>query len=98
VQHRIAERVANQASRLARAARFQLLQARQRLDSLPVGRTEWRMTTMLHRAEQQLDDLGFRMEVCVEDTCAAVSAMWPTLRPLLNATTRASAWPRRANG
>ncbi len=67
VQHRIAERVANQASRLARAARFQLLQARQRLDSLPVGRTEWRMTTMLHRAEQQLDDLGFRMEVCVED-------------------------------
>jgi len=66
-QHRIAERVTNQVNRLERATRFQLLQARQSLDSLPVGRTEWRMTTMLHSAEQRLDDLGFRMEAGVED-------------------------------
>ena len=33
-----------------------------RLDGVPVDRAEWRMTTMLHRLSQRLDDLGFRME------------------------------------
>jgi len=37
-QHKIAERLANQAHRLERAASFQFLQARQRLTRLPVSR------------------------------------------------------------
>jgi exodeoxyribonuclease VII large subunit len=64
-QHRIAEYLASQAGRLERAARFQLLQARQQLDSLPADGIEWRITALLHRLEQRLDDLGFRMESAV---------------------------------
>jgi exodeoxyribonuclease VII large subunit len=64
-QHRVAERVASQAARLERATRFQLLHARQKMDSVPVDRTERRVTTMLHRLNQRLDDLGFRMETSV---------------------------------
>jgi exodeoxyribonuclease VII large subunit len=64
-QHRIAERVANQANRLERAARFQLLHARQQLDNAAVERAEWRVTSMLSRLDQRLDDLGFRMEESV---------------------------------
>jgi exodeoxyribonuclease VII large subunit len=65
-QHRVAERVANQAGRLERAARFQLLHARQRLNSLPISRAEWRMTAMLQRQDQRLDDLVFSMQTSVE--------------------------------
>ena len=61
-QHRVAERVSNQVLRLDRAARFQLLHGRQRLDALPVARAEGRVTTMLHRLNQRLDDVGFSME------------------------------------
>jgi exodeoxyribonuclease VII large subunit len=61
-QHRIAERVETQASRLERATRFQLLRARQQFDRVPLDRAERRMTAMLHRLNQRLDDLGFRME------------------------------------
>jgi exodeoxyribonuclease VII large subunit len=64
-QHRIADRVATQISRLERATRFQLLHARQKMDSTPMDRTERRMTTMLHRLSQRLDELGFRMEASV---------------------------------
>src|SRR5208283_1852254 len=39
-QHKIAEHLAAQSHRLERAARFQLLQARQRLTRLPVSRAE----------------------------------------------------------
>jgi exodeoxyribonuclease VII large subunit len=59
-QHKIAERVAEQSHRLERAARFQLLQARQRLTRLPVSRAEGRVNTQLHRLAQRLDDLSFR--------------------------------------
>ena len=62
VQHKIADRVASQTTRLERAARYQLLQARRKLDSLPVDRTAGRMTALLHRLDQRLDDLGFRIE------------------------------------
>ena len=55
-QHRIAEHLANVAARLGRAARFQLLQAQQRLSRVPVSRAEARITTILHRLEQRLDD------------------------------------------
>jgi exodeoxyribonuclease VII large subunit len=61
-QHRIAERVETQANRLERAARFQLLHARQQFDRVAVDRAERRTTAMLHRLSQQLDEFGFRMD------------------------------------
>ena len=64
-QHRIAEHLAEQEHRLERAARFQLLQARQRLTRLPVSRTEGRIQALLHRLEQRLDDLSLRQEGAV---------------------------------
>jgi exodeoxyribonuclease VII large subunit len=65
-QHKIAEHLATQAHRLDRAARFQLLQARQRLTRLPVSRAESRMSALLHRLEQRLDDFSFRLETAVK--------------------------------
>jgi exodeoxyribonuclease VII large subunit len=59
-QHKIAEHLAQQMHRLERAARFQLLQARQQLTHLPVGRIEARISSQLHRMAQRLDDLTFR--------------------------------------
>jgi len=64
-QHKIAERVAEQSNRLARAARFQLLQARQRLTRVPVSRAEGRINTLLHRLAQRLDDLSSRLETSI---------------------------------
>lgn len=64
-QHRVAERVLNQESRLERAARFQVLHARQMLDRVGVDRAERRVSTHLHRLSQRLDDLGFRMDTSV---------------------------------
>lgn len=61
-QHRVAERVLTQESRLERAARFQVLHARQMLDRVGVDRAERRISTHLHRLSQRLDDLGFRMD------------------------------------
>ena len=61
-QHKIAERVTEQSDRLERAARFQLLQARQRLSRLPGSRAEGRVNSMLHRLAQRLDDFSLRME------------------------------------
>jgi exodeoxyribonuclease VII large subunit len=64
-QHKIAEHLASQEHRLDRAARFQLLQARQRLTRLPVSRAEGRMNTLLHRLAQRLDDFSFRQEAAL---------------------------------
>jgi exodeoxyribonuclease VII large subunit len=64
-QHKIADRVATQSVRLERATRFQLLQARNRLDALPVDRAGGRMAALLHRLEQKVDDVAFRLESCV---------------------------------
>jgi len=61
-QHKVEEQVAALGNRLVRAARFQLLQARQRLGRTPIAYAQQRITTHLHRLEQRLDDLGFRME------------------------------------
>ena len=66
-QHKIAERVAEQSHRLERAARFQLLQARQRLTRLPVSRAEGRLNSLLHRLAQRLDDSSLRMEAVVSE-------------------------------
>jgi exodeoxyribonuclease VII large subunit len=64
-QHRIAEHLATVEHRLERAARFQLLQAQQRLARLPISRAESRMAALLRRLEQRLDELSFRMEAAV---------------------------------
>jgi exodeoxyribonuclease VII large subunit len=64
-QHSIAEHLATLEHRLDRAARFQLLQARQRLTHLPVSSAEARVSAQLHRLEQRLDDLSFRQEAAV---------------------------------
>jgi exodeoxyribonuclease VII large subunit len=64
-QHKIAEHLATHSHRLERAARFQLLQARQRLTRLPVSRTESRISTLLHRLAQRLDEFSFRLESAV---------------------------------
>ncbi len=64
-QYNIAEHMARLNHRLERATRFQILQARQRLARVPASRTEGRMAAVLHRLEQRLDDLAFRMENAV---------------------------------
>ena len=67
-QHKIAEHLANQSLRLDRAVRFQLLQARQHLTRFAVAdRAESRVSTLLHRQAQRLDDLSFRAEAALTD-------------------------------
>ncbi len=66
-QHKIAEHLAAQSHRLERAARFQLLQARQRLMHLPVSRAESRLTSLLHRLDQRLDDQTQRLDAALLD-------------------------------
>ncbi len=61
-QHKIAEHLATQAHRLERAARFQLLQFRQRFTHLPVSRAESRVSAMLYRLGQRLDDANLRLD------------------------------------
>ncbi len=65
VPHKIAERLAEQEHRLERAARYQLLSARQHFNRVQVSRAEARMTAALHRLEQRLDDLCFGAEAAV---------------------------------
>lgn len=64
-QHKIAERVAELARRLDRAARFQLLQKRQQFSRVPLSRTEGRMTAITHKLAQRLDELAFRAEAAL---------------------------------
>ena len=64
-QHKIAEHLATQSHRLERAARFQLMQIRERLTRLSLDRTESRISTLLYRAAQRLDDLSFRLEAAL---------------------------------
>jgi len=61
-QHKIAEHLAAESHRLERAARFQLLQARQRLTRLPESRAESRVAALLHRLDQRLDDAAQRLD------------------------------------
>lgn len=71
-QHRIADRLAAQGSRLERATHFQLLQARTRLDAVLVDRMVGRMTVLLHRVEQRVDELAFRLEGSVAERLDAL--------------------------
>jgi exodeoxyribonuclease VII large subunit len=66
-QHKVAERVASLDVRLERAARFQLLRVRQKIDSLHAERAEWRMNSLLNRLDQRLDDCGLRLEADFRD-------------------------------
>ncbi len=61
-QHKIADHLAAQTHRLERAARFQLLQSRQRLTRLPISRAESRVSTLLYRLGQRLDDVTLRLD------------------------------------
>jgi exodeoxyribonuclease VII large subunit len=61
-QHTVTEDLASLTHRLERAARFQLLQARQKWSRLPASRTESRIAQLLRRLEQRLDDLAGRVE------------------------------------
>ncbi len=61
-QHKIAEHLADELHRLERAARFQLLKAYQRLNRVPATHTETRISALLHRSAQRLDELSFRLE------------------------------------
>jgi exodeoxyribonuclease VII large subunit len=64
-QHKIAEHLATQSHRLERAARFQLMRIRERLTRVSLDRTESRISTLLYRAAQRLDDFSFRLEAAL---------------------------------
>ncbi len=70
-QHNVAEHLARLNHRLERAARFQILQARQRLARVPASRAESRMAALLRRLEQRLDDVAFRVENAVNQQLRA---------------------------
>ncbi|HEY1648352.1 MAG TPA: exodeoxyribonuclease VII large subunit [Terracidiphilus sp.] len=61
-QHKIFEHLATQAHRLERAMRFQLLHARRCFADLSIARADSRISMLLHRRAQRLDDLAFRQE------------------------------------
>ena len=64
-QHKVADRVMSYGVRLERAVRYQMLQVRQRIDSLHAERAEWRVTGLLLRLDQRLDDFDVRLENAV---------------------------------
>jgi exodeoxyribonuclease VII large subunit len=82
-QHKIADRVAEQSQRLERAVRFQLLQAHQHFNRVPMSRAEGRMTAILHRLAQRLDDQTFRAEAAmrslVREHCDRVNVVAATV-------------------
>jgi exodeoxyribonuclease VII large subunit len=61
-QHHIGEHLSAQAHRLERAARFQLLHARQSLTHLAFDRAESRIAAQLMRLAQRLDDFTLRLD------------------------------------
>jgi exodeoxyribonuclease VII large subunit len=64
-QHTIAERLAEQANRLDRAVRFQILHARRSLADLPASRAESRIAALLYRLGQRLDDVTLRLDSAI---------------------------------
>jgi exodeoxyribonuclease VII large subunit len=65
-QHKIADHLATYEQRLDRAARFQLLQSRQRLTRLPISHVETRVSMLLHRSAQRVDDLSQRLDSALD--------------------------------
>ena len=70
-QHKVAERVTDLAIRLERAARFRVLQARQQVDSLHAERAEWRISSLLQRLGQRLDNSVLSLERCMREQLRA---------------------------
>jgi len=64
-QHKIAERVATLFHRLERAARFQVLHAQQRLSHVPLSRAESRISTLLRRKAQRLDESTLQLDAAL---------------------------------
>jgi exodeoxyribonuclease VII large subunit len=64
-QHTVAEYLDTITHRLERAVRYQILQARQHLARLLISRVEARVSSLLHRAAQRLDELTFRQESAI---------------------------------
>jgi exodeoxyribonuclease VII large subunit len=65
--HKIDEYLVSQCHRLDRAVRFQVLQARQRLTRMAAAdRAETRISALIHRQAQRLDDLVFRAESAID--------------------------------
>ena len=64
-QHNVAEYLAAQSHRLERAARYQLLHARQCFTDLAFDRAQSRIAALLHRFAQRLDELAFQHEFTV---------------------------------
>ena len=67
-QHKVEELVTALSNRLIRATRYQLLGSRQRLADAPIAYAQQRLMTHLHRLEQRLDDLAFRMESAMTES------------------------------
>ncbi len=63
----IGERLVEFDRRLRRGAQFQLMQARQRIAHVRVSGAETRMTMLLHRLAQRLDDATQRMETALRE-------------------------------
>jgi exodeoxyribonuclease VII large subunit len=64
-QHRVEEQVQELGTRLQRAARFRLMQARQHYGGVRVEAMIVRMMDQLHRRQQGVDELGARAELAV---------------------------------
>ena len=67
-QHKVEDLIAALSNRLVRAARFQLMQGRQRLAQTSIAYAQQRVVTNIRRMEQSLDDLGFRMDAAIYET------------------------------
>lgn len=61
-QHKVEERIELLSQRLHRAARYSLMQARERFARLSVEAALTRMTSGIRQRQQRLDELSFRME------------------------------------
>lgn len=66
-QYRIAERVEDLSTRLERGTRYQVMRARNLLESNAMARSERRMISLLRTSEQLLDDLTMRLGEAVEE-------------------------------
>jgi exodeoxyribonuclease VII large subunit len=67
-QHRVEEVIASLSNRMIRAMRYQLLRVHQRLDRVPVAYAQQQVTTQLHRLEQRVDDLSFRLDAAMNES------------------------------
>ncbi|MGB7191700.1 MAG: exodeoxyribonuclease VII large subunit, partial [Acidobacteriaceae bacterium] len=61
-QHRVEEHVEELSQRLHRAARYAVMQARERFSRVSMDTAFARIEDGLHRRQQRVDELGFRME------------------------------------